>query len=153
MDPAQQQMQQYQQQQGMVDTGHLRLLSIFHYVFGGLSILGGIFMICYIFLFQFIMENAAAASPGGGGEIEQMKTMFTMMAVIYGVMGVLCLILAACNIFCGKFLSSRKHRTFILIISGINCLSIPLGTTLGVFTFIVLLRPSVAPTFDSGQQY
>ena len=30
MDPAQQQMQAYQQQQAMVDAGHLRLLSIFH---------------------------------------------------------------------------------------------------------------------------
>jgi hypothetical protein len=82
-----------------------------------------------------------------------MEMMMTMMAVIYGGLGVLCLILAICNLFCGKFLSSRKHRTFIMIISGINCLSIPLGTTLGVFTFIVLLRPSVAATFDSGQQY
>lgn len=152
MDPAQQQMQQYQQQQAMVDSSHLRLLSIFHYVWGGLSILLGIFMVCYIFLMRFIIENAAA-SGSGGGDLQQMEMMMTMMAVIYGGLGVLCLILAICNLFCGKFLSSRKHRTFIMIISGINCLSIPLGTTLGVFTFIVLLRPSVAATFDSGQQY
>ena len=40
-----------------------------------------------------------------------------------------------------------------MIIAGINCLGIPLGTTLGVFTFIVLLRPSVQHVFDTDQPY
>ena len=42
-----------------------------------------------------------------------------------------------------RFLRGRRHRTFSLIVAGINCLGIPLGTILGVFTLIVLLRPSV----------
>lgn len=151
MDPAQQQMQHYQQQQAMVDASHLRLLSIFHYVWGGLCILGGIFMIGYIFLMRSLM--GAAASSGSGAAPPGMDQMFTIIGVIYAVFGVLYIILAICNFLCGKFLSVRKNRTFIMIISGINCLGIPLGTTLGVFTFIVLLRPSVKTEFDSGQPY
>lgn len=152
MDPAQQQMQQFQEQQATVDASHLRLLSIFHYVFGGLCMLGGVFMIGYIFLMRFIMEQSASSSPGGA-DAEQVKTMITYLAIFYGAMGVLCFIESICNILCGWFLTNRKHKIFIFIISGFNCLSIPLGTTLGVFTFIVLMRPSVAATFDSDQAF
>ena len=151
MDPAQQQMEQYQQQQAMVDASHLRLLSIFHYVWGGLAVLGGIFMIGYIFLMESLMT--AASSSGSGTAPAELDTMMDIIGVIYAGFGVLYLILAICNFFCGKFLSSRKHRTFIMIVSGINCLGIPLGTTLGVFTFIVLLRPSVTAEFNRGQPY
>ena len=41
----------------------------------------------------------------------------------------------------------RRARTFSLVMAGVNCLSVPLGTTLGVFTFIVLLRESVAAQY------
>lgn len=149
MDPAQQQMQLYQQQQAMVDANHLRLLSIFHFVWGGLSVLGGIFMIGYIFLMQSIMRSASAA--GSGTSPAQFDSMMTIIGMIYAIFGTLYIILAICNFFCGRFLSSRRHRTFILIISGINCIGIPLGTTLGIFTFIVLLRPSVTAEFNRRQ--
>ena len=34
--------------------------------------------------------------------------------------------------------------------AGVNCLSMPIGTTLGIFTFVVLLRPSVTALYDHG---
>ena len=51
--------------------------------------------------------------------------------------------LGALTLLSGYFIVRRKCRTFSLVIAGINCLSIPLGTTLGVFTIIVLMRDSV----------
>ncbi|MCA9060582.1 MAG: hypothetical protein KDA85_18855, partial [Planctomycetaceae bacterium] len=48
----------------------------------------------------------------------------------------------------GKRLSQRRSHTFCLIIAGLECTSVPIGTTLGVFTFIVLLRPAVKNLFQ-----
>ena len=53
------------------------------------------------------------------------------------------------TIYVGRCLQRRRHRTFTLIMAGINCLHIPFGTALGVFTFIVLQRPSVAALYAS----
>ena len=47
------------------------------------------------------------------------------------------------NLLSGIFIRKRKHHVFSLIVAGFNCLHFPLGTALGVFTFVVLLRDSV----------
>jgi hypothetical protein len=61
-----------------------------------------------------------------------------LLSIAYGI----CLILAA------RSLTMRRNRTFCMVIAGINCLHFPLGTLLGVFTFIVLIRPSVVARFE-----
>jgi hypothetical protein len=47
----------------------------------------------------------------------------------------------------GRCLAQRKHYTFCQVMSGVECLFMPLGTILGVFTLVVLSRPSVKPLF------
>ena len=49
----------------------------------------------------------------------------------------------------GRFIARRTHRTFCVVVAGITCLSIPIGTILGVFTMIVLSRPSVRTSFQA----
>ena len=44
-------------------------------------------------------------------------------------------------------LRARKNRMFCCVIAGITCASVPLGTVLGVFTLVVLMRPSVQALF------
>jgi hypothetical protein len=39
---------------------------------------------------------------------------------------------------------------FSLVIAGLNCIQIPFGTALGVFTIIVLLRDSVREAYAAG---
>jgi uncharacterized membrane protein HdeD (DUF308 family) len=53
------------------------------------------------------------------------------------------------NLISGLCLRSRKGRTFSLVVAGINCLHIPLGTVLGVFTIIVLIRDSVRELYEA----
>jgi hypothetical protein len=45
-------------------------------------------------------------------------------------------------------LRERRGHTFCLVVAGLSCLFQPLGMVLGVFTFIVLLRPSVREAFE-----
>lgn len=54
---------------------------------------------------------------------------------------------AALLLFAGRFLSQRRHWLFCLIVAGLSCLNMPLGTVLGVFTIIVLNRESVKSLF------
>ena len=57
---------------------------------------------------------------------------------------------AALLAFAGRSLSQRKRYTFCLVMAGVACLWIPFGTLLGVFTIIVLIRPSVKAMFAEG---
>ncbi len=57
--------------------------------------------------------------------------------------------MAALSFFTGRFLSRRQHHTFCVVISAFNCLSLPLGTALGVFSILVLQRSSVKALFAS----
>lgn len=152
MDPAQQQLQQLQQQQETVDAGHIRLLSIFHYIYGGLAFLGLLGLGVHYAIMRFaIMKMPAQA--GNQAEIEQLRTMFRFFIFFYLIMGVFCILTGVCNILCGKFLTKRTNKVFIFIVSGFNCLNMPLGTVLGVFTFIVLMRPSVTARFDAAKAH
>ncbi len=54
---------------------------------------------------------------------------------------------AALSYLTGRFLSRRQHHTFCVVISALNCMYMPLGTALGVFTILVLQRPSVRTLF------
>ena len=59
--------------------------------------------------------------------------------------------MASCvvNVISGLCLRARKLRTFSLVVAGFNCMHLPLGTVLGVFTMIVLMRDSVRELYDA----
>lgn len=67
------------------------------------------------------------------------------MAVLFGWT------FAICNLLVARYLKQRKNYLFCCIIAGINCGSFPLGTGLGVFTFVVLLREPVKDLFNGVQ--
>jgi len=54
---------------------------------------------------------------------------------------------AICILITGRSLSRRKCYSFALVMACVECLFIPFGTILGVFTIIVLLRESVKALF------
>ena len=56
---------------------------------------------------------------------------------------------AALLAFAGRSLSQRKRYTFCLVMACVACLNMPFGTVLGIFTIIVLMRPSVKALFTA----
>lgn len=50
-------------------------------------------------------------------------------------------------IYAGRCLQQRKKHTFCLVAAAVSCVMMPLGTVLGVFTIIVLTKPSVKQLF------
>jgi hypothetical protein len=70
----------------------------------------------------------------------------------YLFMGVLLLTGLVLNVLSGMFLLQKRNRLFSLIIGGLNCLQIPFGTALGVFTILVLSRDSVRQLYAGGTE-
>jgi hypothetical protein len=68
---------------------------------------------------------------------------FAVMKWVYVIMAMFFVASAALNLLSGLFMRSRQHRTFSIVVAAINCLHMPFGTALGVFTIVVLVRDSV----------
>jgi hypothetical protein len=55
--------------------------------------------------------------------------------------------LAAATIWAGRNLASQQRWTACLVVAALLCMFAPVGTVLGVFTILVLVRPSVKVRF------
>lgn len=127
------------------DHEHLRLLAILHFVFAGLGLLGlGFLGLHYSLMHHFMAENPAWPQ-GHGGPLP--AEFFAIFQWFYVGFGAILLIGMIANLLSAIFLQRRRHRQFSLVIAGINCLQIPFGTILGVFTIMVLMRPSVREAY------
>ena len=126
------------------DEEHLRLLSIFHYVVGGLTGLFALFPIFHlIFGVFFILAPEKFAGKG-----EPPPAFLGWLFVIFGVVFItIGWTFAALILTAGRFLARRKHYLFCLTMAGVECLFMPFGTVLGVFTIIVLIREPVKQLF------
>ncbi len=56
--------------------------------------------------------------------------------------------LTAMKLLVAQAIADRKWRTFILVTAAIMCVAVPWGTAIGVLTFVVMTRPSIAAKFQ-----
>jgi len=128
------------------DAEHLRLLSIFHYVVGGLTA----FVACIPIIHLAIgLAMLLGAFPDNDAPPAIVGLFFVVIAGCFILAG---WSLAICLLLAGGYLKSRKHYSFCLVIAGISCMLMPFGTVLGVFTIIVLMRPSVKEMFEADKK-
>ncbi len=160
------------------DSEHLRLLSIFHYIVGGLAILFSCFFIFYIFFGAMILSQprffetparslpsfspTPAASPDETPDEPAVATPTPHPThrtrtsgdappafigyLLVGIGSAVVLFgwtVGALLIYSGLGLAQRKRRVFSMVMAALSCLQIPFGTILGVFTLVVLQRPTV----------
>ena len=130
------------------DEEHLRLLAIFHYVVGGIMAFFACFGLIYVAMGLVFVSTPQAFNPAraAGPPPEVFGLLF---AVVGGVVVLVGWTVAALLIFAGRSLARRKRYVFCLVMAAIACLFMPLGTVLGVFTLIVLMRPSVKALFSA----
>lgn len=120
----------------------LRILSIFHYVVGGLHALFGSFGLIHFFIGLSFVANPSIWNPphaqnappawfgwifliAGGG--------FVLFGWTLGVLTVLS----------GRYIAARKNRMFSIVVGAVNCALMPFGTVLGVFDIILLTNDEV----------
>lgn len=63
---------------------------------------------------------------------------------------VACWVFAAALAAAGELLQRRRGYTYCLVMAALACMFMPFGTVLGVFTLVVLVRPSVKELFAQG---
>jgi hypothetical protein len=127
------------------DQEHLRLLTVFYYAYAGITALFACFPIIHLTLGILFLAN-----PGIFGDMKNGPPPALLGYIFTIIGGALVLIgwtFAICSFLMARFLARRKHYLFCVIVAGANCMAMPLGTALGVFTLIVLLRPEVKAMF------
>jgi hypothetical protein len=128
--------------QQTIDGEHINLLSIFHFVLAGLTLVGILFLFLHYFIMSAIFMNPdfwksqKSAPPFPQDFLKVFIWFYFFMGAIFAIAGVL-------NLLSGFFLRQRRHRTFSMVVAGLNCVQIPFGTVLGIFTIMVLSRNSV----------
>jgi hypothetical protein len=127
------------------DEQHLNLLAVFHYVVGGLTAL-----FSCMFLIHVLMGIAMLCGVFEGDEVPPrfMGWMFVLFPSFLVLAG---WTLAGFIIAAGRKLKKRISYTFCLVVAGIECIVMPFGTVLGVFTLVVLSRESVKALFSGDQ--
>jgi hypothetical protein len=127
------------------DTEHLRLLSIFHYIVGGLSALCACFPFIHLAVGIGIVSHAFPAQQNSSPPPEIVGWFFIVLATTFIIIG---WAYAICTVVAGRCLQRRRAYLFCMTMAGLSCANMPFGICLGVFTLIVLLRPSVKLLFE-----
>jgi hypothetical protein len=140
--------------QALQDAEHLKLLAIFHYVLAGLAALFGSIPIIHVVVGIMMvsgkipMGHPPAGAPAGTPMPVTPMDFGWFFIVLGGGMIVLSWTYAGLMFYAGRCLSARQKRTFCFVMACISCIHIPMGTALGIFTILVLQRPSVQALFD-----
>src|SRR6266850_4263722 len=132
------------------DEEHLQLLAIFHYVVAGLAALFSFLPLLYtavgvIFIFA---ARHGTAKPGEDLPPEFLGWIFAVLGSLLFLIGIA---MAICILIAGRSLALRKRYLFVVVMACVECLFIPFGTILGVFTIVVLSRESVRALFAATQ--
>jgi succinate dehydrogenase/fumarate reductase cytochrome b subunit len=129
------------------DSEHLRLLSIFHYIVGGLAVLFSFFPLLYTAMGSFFIYSQPhiAYKPGQEPPPDFIGWLVVGMGLLFFLIG---LTVSICIIRTGRALAKRQRYWFAFIVACIECTFMPFGTVLGVFTISVLSRESVKQLFE-----
>jgi hypothetical protein len=118
------------------DEEHLKLLGIFHFVVGGLTALFACIPLIHVGLGVAMLSGAL-----GGGKGPPPPPLLGWLFLVIGATFVLSgWALAIAILIAGRKLRRRQSRLYCLVVAGLECMFMPFGTVLGVFTLIVLTR-------------
>jgi hypothetical protein len=122
------------------DEEQLRLLAIFHFAVGGLNLLALVLFV----LAPLVMGAGYYAMlrvPLPLGSMAEMQPRLINALIIGGSQ----ILIFGLN---GWFLKKHQNRISCMILSVVECLSIPLGLILGVSAILVLRRDSTKALFQ-----
>ncbi len=123
------------------DAEHLKVLSICWYVVAGLGVLFSCFPMIYVGIGVAMLTGGIRPATS---DTEMAGVMFTVFG---GAFAIATWTGAVMAFLTGRSLVARKRIVLCYITAGLACLSVPIGTTLGVFTFLILSRQTVRSQF------
>ncbi len=131
--------------QAVIDEEHLKLLVLFHRIYGIIVIIFSLLGIGYFFILELIFSYSKDYSgftnsnnvQAPTAEIMNIFVIIIIAAILIG------LTIGVVNLLSAQYIKRRKLRIFSIVVACIDCISFPLGTILGVLTLVVLLRNSI----------
>ena len=151
-----------EQEPNAEDTEHLSALSIGHFILAGVALLGGIPTLVLgvsgsklLDEFGSDLSMAMGDVPGQPGtdpfgtSPEAMLQDINTLILTVIVSGLVLAVVSAMHLsVVGLKIRQRRWWTFCYLTGWGECLMFPFGTVLGIFTIIVLARPSVKRLFS-----
>jgi hypothetical protein len=125
---------------------NLDLLAIFHYIVGGITAL----FACIPFI--HVALGLAMVFGAFDGHDAPPHWLGWIFVIIGGLVILSGWALAVAMIVAGRKLSQRRSRTFCIVVAALECMIMPFGTVLGVFTIIMLMKDSVKALFEGNAQ-
>jgi len=143
------------------DREHLSALSIGHFILAGVALFSGIPALIWGVAGAKLVDEAGsdlamamgdisgqgAVDPFGGGADAMMQSVESLLVTAIVAALAIALISAVHLVVVGVMIRKRRWWTFCYLTGWGECLMFPFGTILGVFTIIVLGRPSVKKLF------
>lgn len=126
------------------DRQYLSLLSFFNYVLGGIHL--SITIVSLAFFFQTWRVVSRYDSQGTPFSFGDLLLSYGLVLLFVG------LTYSLLTIASGRCLARQKGYGFSFTIACLQCISIPLGTILGIVTINILLRDSVRLLYQSNQR-
>jgi hypothetical protein len=132
------------------DKQYLGLLAVFHFIGGALFFGLALLMLLYVgmgIVFLNMPMPTRPGSPPGPSPV----FMGVMFIVLFGFIALVMIAQGALTCLTGYYLQRRKRWLFCMVTSAIVCVHAPIGTALGAFTIVMLMRQSVRDLFQYGE--
>ncbi len=131
-------------------TAHdLRLLSIGYYIQGGIAAVYTLLILAYSAFATALLANINKIA-GQSNQQELPPALFSIISILLTVLLGLACAYTICMFLAAYWLPRFRNKLFIQILGALNCMAIPYGTVLGIFTLMVLQRPSAKQFFAEG---
>ena len=145
-------MENHELKRDIVDEEHLKLLSLFHYIKGALTVGFSLLGILY-FLFMTSLFKMIGRVEGQSHHYAQdfPHEIFSYLMFLMWILILLFLTFGVLQIFSGDYIRNKRHRIFSFVVGIVQLIEIPYGTILGIMTILVLSRSSVKGKYQGRQ--
>ena len=133
-------------QQEIIDSEHLRLLRIAYFIAAATNLIWVFLPLIYVAVGVVMIFGGF---DGGKPSDAPPKGVGLLLISIGMRISLRMASLTALKVLTARSIGRRRCNWLIFVTAAISCLGVPWGTALGVFTFVVLTRPSVAAQFSN----
>jgi hypothetical protein len=135
------------QSQRQEDENQIRYLAIANYIYAGINALGVLFGAgIFLIVTGLLSFNRADIDPDA----------LPILSLVGGTLGFLIVLIpmaaTVLHLMFARCLQTRRAYVFCMVMAAWTCLSVPIGTAIGVLTLVVLMRPSVRQLFEEVRQ-